>query len=61
MNTKENFMKTKETSYKNVLKSNVVLFLTYGILTGVIFILITIIVKCTLHNIHNTDKKTVST
>lgn len=47
-------MKTKETSYKNVLKSNVVLFLTYGILTGFIFILITIIVKCTLHNIHNT-------
>ena len=47
-------METKDTSYKTVLKSNIILFLSYGILTGFIFILLAIIVKYTLHDISNT-------
>ncbi len=46
-------METKETNFKKTLKSNLILFLSYGILIGFIFILVTIIVKCALHDISN--------
>ena len=47
-------METKDTNYKKVLKSNIILFLSYGILTTFIFMLLTISIKCALHGIFNT-------
>lgn len=47
-------MEAKDTNYKSVLKSNIILFLSYGILTGFIFILLAFVVKYTLQDISNT-------
>lgn len=47
-------MEAKETNYKEVLKSNIILFLSYSILIGFIFILLAFIVKCALQDISNT-------
>lgn len=47
-------MEAKETNYKEVLKSNIILFLSYSILIGFIFILSVFIIKNTLHDISNT-------
>lgn len=46
-------METKETNYKSILKSNIISFLSYGILIGFIFLLLAIIIKCALHDISN--------
>jgi len=47
-------METKEINYKKVINSNIVSFLSYGILTGFIFILLVIIAKCAVYKIYNT-------
>lgn len=47
-------METKEKNYQSVLKTNIISFLTYGILIGFIFVLVVIIVRCALHDISNT-------
>ena len=46
-------MKTNDSNYKNVLKSNIILFLSYGILTGFIFSIIIIFIKYALSDITN--------
>ncbi len=46
-------MEAKETNYKSLVKSNIVLFLSYGILTGFIFLLVVYTIKCALHDISN--------
>lgn len=47
-------MESKETNYKEILKNNLILFLSYTILIGFIFILLTFFIKSALQNISNT-------
>ena len=47
-------MEAKEENYKNVLKSNIILFLSYSILIGFIFLLVSIIVKCSVVSVSST-------
>lgn len=47
-------MKAKETSYENILKSNIVLFLCYGMLTGFLFVMACILVKSVIQNVSST-------
>ena len=47
-------MEAKETSYKEVLKTNLGIFLCYTILIAFIFLIIGYIIKCTLNGVVNT-------
>lgn len=47
-------MEAKETNYKTILKSNIVQFLSYSILIGFIFLLISIAIKSALANVSST-------
>lgn len=47
-------MEAKETNYKSILKSNIILFLSYSILTGFIFLILATAIKYALHNISST-------
>lgn len=44
-------MEAKEITYKNVLKSNIVLFLSYSILIGFIFLFVSIFIKITIRDV----------
>ncbi len=44
-------MEAKQTNYKNALKSNIVLFLTYSILIGFIFLLVSIFIRITIRDV----------
>ena len=46
-------METKEVTYKNVLRSNIVLILSYSILIGFIFLFISIFIKVTINTVSN--------
>lgn len=48
-------METNETNYKNILKSNITLFLSYGILIGFIFLVLIIAIKYALEDISSTS------
>lgn len=44
-------MEIKETNYKTILKYNLILFLSYGILTGFIFLILVFTIKYTLQDV----------
>lgn len=47
-------METNETNYKSILKSNITLFLSYGILIGFIFLVLVLAIKYALEDISST-------
>lgn len=48
-------METNETNYKSILKSDITLFLSYGILVGFIFLVLALAIRYALKNISNTS------
>lgn len=44
-------MKPKELNYKDVLKSNIILFLSYSVLIGFIFLLVSICIQVTIRDV----------
>ena len=46
-------MEPKEEKYSKIIGHNIISFLSFGMLTSFIFILITVIIKLTIHDIYN--------